>query len=469
MSGDKKVSYREFLDHAIRIGEILKQKYSKKSKCTILCSDQFNTALCILSCWYAQLVPIPMSMNYGYDHCKGIVEVIEPRVMLSDDFELCKKFNLSSFNIVNSEVIGEENDQVEEEALLDVALIMCTSGTTGKPKGVIIEEDGLTKNVEAIKEYFMISEEDVILIARPLYHCAVLTGEFLISLINGVNIIFASGSYNPFMILSMLKKYSITVLGGTPSLFLQLALCNRKGQNESKLRVIALSGECLVKEVANKIRESFKSAEIYNVYGLTEASPRVSYLPPEQFARIPESVGIGLKDTYIKIVDSAGAECEVNQPGDIIVHSPSIMKGYYRNDDLTRQKIQNHWLRTGDIGYKDKDGYLFILSRSDDMIIKAGMNIYPRQIENRVNELKEVKECVVYRVQMKSSQVIGIDLVMENESIDMTKKQILQLFQNILEEYEMPTYVTVVDKLKRNASGKLLRLPKTEKDFETII
>ncbi len=449
-------TYGEVLACARLCGGKLKEGLRVKAKCAVLCSSNYNTAMAILGCWFADMLPIPMSVNYGEKHCKKIIEGTRPEVIISDTPEINGVYGVPSFDLRSLSFTGDIVPQDQWELLQDVALIMNTSGTTGNPKGAMITETGLLLNILAIDEYFKIEKGDNILIARPLYHCAVLTGEFLISLYKGLNIVFLDGIYNPISVLNCIAEQKITVLCGTPTLFQHLSIFSRRLKKAYALKVLAISGECLTGEIARQIREVFKEAYIYNVYGLTEASPRVSYLEPGLFDSIPESVGKGLQNTKIKIADDLGNELQPNQHGNVWVSSPSIMKGYYGNEALTRQKIKGDWLLTGDVGYKDIAGNLYILARVDDMIIKAGMNIYPKEIENVLNELPMVKENMAYGVLEGGVQAIAVDIVLK-EGIQCSEKELMAEISRALPSYQLPSQINITDSLNRNASGKLVR------------
>ncbi len=160
----------------------------------------------------------------------------------------------------------------------------------------------------------------------------------------------------------------------------------------------------------------------------------------------------------IRIVDpQTGATLPEGSPGIVEVSSPSLMKGYYNDQNLTRKTIIDGWLNTNDVGYKDKNGYLYILGRVDDMIIKAGMNIYPREIENSVNKLPEISECLAYGRKGTSGEDIIIDIVLLKESKNTNKKKLMARLGQILPSYLMPSDINIVDTLPRNASGKLIR------------
>jgi AMP-dependent synthetase and ligase family protein len=133
------------------------------------------------------------------------------------------------------------------------------------------------------------------------------------------------------------------------------------------------------------------------------------------------------------------------------------MRGYYKNKEATRKAIVDGWLNTGDLGYLDENGYLYILSRADDMIIKSGMNIYPGEVEAQAAELLQIRECVVYKIQANVGQAIAMDVILNPDYKETTKKELMALLATVLPAYQMPSELNIVDALRRNASGKIVR------------
>lgn len=438
--------------------EKLAHKLFPKMKCAILCKDELNAAKAVLLCWRLEMIPIPMSFNYGQEHYSNIINLIEPSIIFTDiEYDDLSIENISYFNLLTDEFLQVKRSPVTiERHLDDVAIIMCTSGTSGKPKGVMITESGLIKNIINIANYFEVQQNQVIMIARPLYHCAVFTGEFMFALYSGLKIYFSSQIYNPFKIINVLKNKNINVICGTPTLFRHLSAYINKRQVKFKINTIAISGECLTKETAKTIRNAFPETDIYNVYGLTEAAPRVSWLPPPMFDLYPESVGFPLKDTEIKISDFLYKNKDQSSPvrGEIFVKSPSIMKGYYKDTELTQRAMQNSWLATGDVGYIDDSGLLYICSRVDDMIIKAGMNIYPKEIENAIRRISIIQDVVAYSIKMNDGESIAVNVIV-NKATD--KKELMNLFSKVLPDYKMPSVIEIVTDFERTVSGKTIR------------
>lgn len=165
----------------------------------------------------------------------------------------------------------------------------------------MLTEDNLLTNVSDIADYFAMDETDTILISRPLYHCAVLTGEFLTALMKGAKIRFYSEEFNPPVMPEHIRRYGITAFCGTPTLLSLMSRFIRNG-SELPLKHVCISGECMSREVALHIADAFPGANIYHVYGLTEAGPRVCYLPPRLFREYPNCVGVPLKSVEIKVM-----------------------------------------------------------------------------------------------------------------------------------------------------------------------
>ena len=467
---NSKFTFNEFWNSAIKSSEIIRTKFAvSKSKVAILCEENVNTAKALLACWHSGFIPIPVCLKYGEDIYGKILGCTQPDLIITD-IEFDSDLRYGEYNIFNidknifKKYVEDSGVKIIDENLDDIAVFMSTSGTTGNPKIAMIRKEGLIKNVEAIAEYFKITKDDNILIIRPLYHCAVLTGEFLISLYKGTNIYFTDTNFIPGKIIKNIEQFNITVLCGTPTILYNLAIYSMNKNTGKEKRILndiqtaVISGECLTSFMTRKIRKVFETTQIYSVYGLTEASPRVSYLEPKYFDKYPESVGTGLSGVDIKI---SGDE--------VYVKSESLMKGYYKDKDLTEQILSplpspqaqqfssaNIWLKTGDVGYIDKNGFLYIKGRLDDMIIKAGVNIYPKEIENKLLELPEIKEVHAYSGKNEICEEIIIDIVPENIKCSITLKEWYRLVSGVLPAFMLPSKINILDKFEISMSGKLL-------------
>ena len=426
--GTAEITYEEMIIYA----EVFAKKLKGEKCCAIVCVNEMASAIALLSCFVAGVTAVPLSIRYGSSSCNKILELIKPSAAIVD-----MNGELEVIYLEDKEYVIPDQHP---------ALIMCTSGTTGRPKGVMLSENNIISNVNDISEYFKISHHDSILISRPLYHCAVLTGEFLTALRKGIRICFYSDAFNPQKLLTLIKKLNITVFCGTPTMLTMMSRYKRKN-SEISLKAICISGECLSDECGLKIADSFPEADIYHVYGLTEACPRVSYLPPDQFRKHPSSVGIPLKSVEIKIIP------EGNSEGLLWIKGGNIMMGYYNDPELTKKTMCDDWLCTGDIAEMD-DNYLKIKGRLDGLIIRAGMNIYPAEIENAVKVDPRVKEVVVYGMNQKD---LTMQICMKIAGDFKDVGEVRQMCALRLPSHQMPSCIELVKELPKNGSGKIIR------------
>lgn len=430
-----KMSYEEL----IMFAEMFAKKLTQETCCAILCGSEMAATMALLSCFAAGVTAVPLSVRYGELHCNKILDMISPTAVITDmDGEL---------QVIHMTKSNYKNPQEHP------ALIMCTSGTTGMPKGVMLSEQNILTNVKDICSYFAINQEDAILIARPLYHCAVLTGEFLTALIKGVRIHFYSEEFQPHKLLKLITENNITVFCGTPTLLRMLARFKRQ-DTECTLKTICISGECMSKETGMQISNSFSSADIYHVYGLTEACPRVSYLPPDLFKKHPDSVGVALNSVSLKIIKSDGCVADRGEEGVLWVKGGNVMLGYYENVTQTKKVLKDGWLCTGDIVVIDSNGLLRIKGRSDDLIIRAGMNIYPAEVEGTLKIDERVHEAFVYRVE---NAHMGVQIGLKISGAFLNTDEVKQLCLDTLPSFQIPSHIELVDELPKNGSGKIER------------
>lgn len=451
--GDK-YSYKEFIEEIDSYINKIDINTYRRRKCLVVCRHNIEELKALIFSWKMDMIAVPMSIHYGIEQCKRSIEAVSPDLILTDDpeIQLDVKAPIYFLNTMPNKCKCEGVD----EDLAGIELMMCTSGTTGMPKASMFEGEAIRSNCIAISEYFPITSDDTVLVARPLYHCAVIVGEVLTALYNGCNILFYSDTYNPIVLSRILCSNYITVMCGTPTIFKGISEALTFQKKQTQLKVIALSGEYLLPERAKSISRAF-NAMIFNVYGLTEAGPRVSYLPADKFDTIPSSVGIPLKNVEISIVSeqepfNVMANKEI---GRIWIKTPYLMKGYYKNELKTKVRKYGDWFDTGDVGYIDNE-YLYVVGRSDDMIIKGGLNIYPRDIENCILGIDDVKEVLVYGVIIDNVEQICADVILsdrDNQDILALRKKIA----NKVEGYMMPHIVNIVEDFKRNASGKIVR------------
>lgn len=426
-------------EDAASCAEGFAKKLSGQTCCAILCSSELAAAVGLLSCFAAGVTAVPLSSRYGEQHCRKILDFICPDCLITDTGGRMQVICLS-----------ESRYTPPEE---HPALIMCTSGTTGTPKGVMLSEGNILANVRDIASYFTLNQKDIILIARPLYHCAVLTGEFLTAIRHGSSIQFRPTKFQPKELIEALEKTKASAFCGTPTM-LYMMIRFLRPSTHLYLRHIVVSGECMSETIGKALWNAFPAASIYHVYGLTEACPRVSYLPPALFHAFPDSVGVPLDTVAIRLVKDGKVQKDVNSTGMLWVKGPNIMLGYYNNPELTKRVLRDGWLCTGDIAQLSEYGLLKIKGRTDDLIIRAGMNIYPQEIEAALKADSRTKEVLAYGYVRKS---YGTQIGLKIAGTFANEAEVIRLCASCLPSHQMPSRVELVNELEKNASGKILR------------
>ena len=383
--------------------------------------NKFNQAVMILKALKNGKICVPVNADYGDIYLNRI------------------KTELDKY----SDEINNDNE---------TALIMFTSGSTGAPKGVCLTHDNIISNITAIVKYFKIDDNDSILISRPLMHAAVLTGEFFISLYKGLTIHLYPEAFNPLRLIKYINENSITTFCGTPTLF-NLICRSLRGEDCLPLKNIAVSGEILTPKIARAMIVKFPDARIYSVYGLTEASPRVSYLPPHKFEERICFVGKPINGVSMKLLDSENREVSDAGEGRLYINSRGIMKGYLGNPELTARKIKDGWLDTGDIAYRDSEGYYYILGRADNMLIRGGMNIYPEEIERTLTEDEKIEKVLCYG---EPDELLGLVICVKVVTKE-DEKYVREIIKQKLPEFMRPGRVKIVSELELTESGKVKR------------
>ena len=409
-----------------------------ETRCAIYCRSEMAAAMALLACFAAGVTAVPLPARYGAVYCRKLLKKATPGCVIMDQAD---RLTVYSVEKAGGETLPEPP-----------ALLLCTSGTTGEPKAIRLSEANVVANVRDIAAYFDVGRQDSLLIARPLYHGAVLVGEFLLSLVKGVRVVFDSAPFNPRGLLTKLQSEHITTLCQTPTLATMMTRFLQPGESPP-LRNLVLSGECMSAAVGRRLRRAFPKARIYHVYGLTEAGPRVSFLPPEHFDEAPDRVGIPLASVRLQIRDRRGTPVPVGRVGELWVKSPAVMQGYDGDPELTARTLRDGWLRTGDLASLDERGWLKIHGRRDDLILRAGMNIYPQEIEAALKKDPRTREVLAYGQKTKSGVRLALKIAGDFQNVDEVKA----LCVKCLPPFQVPAAIELLDALPKTAFGKVRR------------
>ena len=350
---------------------------------------------------------------------------------------LAYEYGETYFRQIRSRIMGKSAGR-------NVPIVLFTSGSRGVPKGVMLTNNNIIQNILGITDYFNVYDSKNILILRPLAHSSSIVGELFFALCNGIKLDFYNEPFVPKRVLSYMLRFNTGSVGMTPSMAKLLARISN-GKDEYP-RVISLSGEILDEKDAVEINKSFPYTAIYNVYGLTENSPRATALLPEFFKLKPGSVGKPIRKTKVKIVND-----------ELYIKSRSIMKGYLEDKYLSQEKMSRGWLKTGDMARCDDDGFYYILGRADDMIIRCGINIYPAEIEKLLKQDNMISEVYCYAVCDKfGGQSFCVEVVPAN-GYQVDESDIRQTSIRLLPSYIPLTQIKIVPHLTHTVTGKTIK------------
>ena len=334
----------------------------------------------------------------------------------------------------------------------DPALFLYTSGTTGRPKGVVLTHENLTANVDSCQKAANFDENDSVLCLLPFFHTYAITGTFLLPMLNGAKMVLVD-RFQPLKVLNLIAEHGTTCFLAIPSMYRVLA-ATEGDFDLSSVRFPISGGEPLPVAVAEAFQERF-GVDIFEGYGQTEAAPVVSLNVPGR--RKLGTAGRALPNVEIAIWDDQNKPLAQEEVGEIMVRGKNVMAGYRGLPEETAKTITDGWLHTGDLGRMDAEGYVTITGRKTDLIISAGENIYPREIEDALGQHPEVKEVAVIGIPDAVRGEAPKAFVIPAEGATLDDKQLRNFCKERVAAYKVPKAFEIVPDLPRNPTGKVLK------------
>src|SRR5205814_255305 len=334
----------------------------------------------------------------------------------------------------------------------DPALFLYTSGTTGRPKGVVLTHDNLFANVESCQRAGDFDNRDAFLCLLPFFHTYAITGTFLLPLTNGSKMVLVD-RFQPTKVLGLIQEHKISVFLAIPSMYRVLA--GTEGTFDlSSVRFPISGGEPLPPAVAVAFEKRF-GVPIFEGYGQTEAAPVVTLNRPG--SRKPGTIGPPVPGVEVAIWDEQNRMVAAGEIGEIMVRGRNVMRGYHHLPEETAKTITDGWLHTGDLGTIDHDGFVSITGRKKDLIISAGENIYPREIEEILAQHPKVKEVAVIGVKDEIRGEVPKAFVIVRDGMSVEEKELRSFCRSNLANYKVPKYIELVADLPRTPTGKVLK------------
>ncbi|MDH3748769.1 MAG: long-chain-fatty-acid--CoA ligase [Gammaproteobacteria bacterium] len=464
ISEGHRYTHADIRSKCCRLASALKNKgVQPGDRVAILAANSVQYIECYLAIPAAGFIVVPLNTRHAEPELVYAVKDADAKVLLTDrdPGALRELFDTVVMIPDEYEALLEAADEAElgvdvtEDTL---AGLFYTGGTTGAAKGVMLSHRNLIANSFHWMTVSPPTQDNVTLIMAPLFHAA---GS------NGVLSGIWSGScqiplavFNPAVALDLIGEHKVTQTLGVPAMLAAISeLQHTEPRDTSSLQMIAHGGSPIATEVVRRACEAFPTAEFLHVYGLTETSPLLTGLRDEQTLLDVDrgrSCGQSIIGVQVKIIDQGGNEMPSGEVGELVAKGPNIMKGYWRKPEQTKEVIQDGWFRSGDMGYMDDEGYVFLVDRAKDMIVSGGENVYCSEVEEALYKHPAVLEAAVFGIpddewgEAVHAVVVPREEIAPEELIDFCRKHIAG--------YKLPKAITFSDmELPKSGPGKVLK------------
>lgn len=475
--GERRIDYAGLWAQAAAFAGFLKEAGIRRGdRVAVLLPNCIEAIVAVYGCWLADAVIVPLNAQARARDILPWLRHSEARCIL---FEATHRDALQALGELEAPILrvavgsSDARDAASkawtaalttaqavtgtQAGAEDLAMILYTSGTTGSPKGVMLSHANLAANVDSIVSYLQLGRDDSIVSVLPFYysygasvlHTHLSAGAFLVL---EQNLVF------PHLMVETMARERVSGFSGVPSTF--LLLLNRvplADYDLSSLRYLTQAGGAMAPATARRLREALPQAKLFIMYGQTEATARLAWLPPAMVEEKSGAVGLPIPGVELEVRREDGSAAAALEVGEVHARGPNLMLGYWRNPQASAAVLQNGWLKTGDMGWFDGDGYLFLSGRRSDMIKTGAHRVHPKDVEEVIAELAEVEEVAVVGVDDDTlGQVIKAVIVARPDQA-VGEQRIKAHCRERLAAYKIPKLIEFVDALPKTASGKIRR------------
>jgi len=341
----------------------------------------------------------------------------------------------------------------------DTCLIIYTSGTTGRPKGAELTHSNMTINPMITALMGKSTADDVLLVVLPLFHSFGFSCQMLAGIYGGATLILQP-RFDPAAVLRSFQDEGVTLFSGVPTMYWDLLTYPDLNKFDiekiaKSLRLCNSGGAAMPVEVMKRFEEKF-NVTILEGYGLSETSPVASFNQLDK-PRKPGSIGLPVWGVEMKIVDHEMNEMPVGKTGEIVIRGHNIMKGYYKRDEANDEAFRGGWFHSGDVGYKDEDGYFYIVDRVKDMIIRGGFNVYPREVEEVLMTHPDISLAAVIGIPHEEYGEEVVAYVIPQLGSAITESDVIAWAKKEMAAYKYPRHIEIVKSLPLGPTGKILK------------
>jgi len=463
--GKENLSFNELYNSSLLLASYLRKEFGQNKNILLLSVNNQFFLIAYFAIIKSGNVCIPLDPNIEKGNLEYISGLTKPvLIFMTRDVErkLGLNFQPCVFpdTIINPEFKVPFLSELDDFDRESCAEIIFTSGSTGIPKGVMVSHKNLIANTESIIMYLKLNQNDRMLVVLPFYYCY---GLSLLhthlraggSIVLNNSFIFLGG------IIKNLLEYKCTGFAGVPSHF-QILLRKSDNFKTTKfpdLKYVTQAGGKLAPIFIDEFRGSHPEITFIVMYGQTEATARLSYLPPELYEAKKGSMGKGIPGVELKVVNERGKAIKPGEIGEVIARGDNIMLGYFGDEEGTRNTIRNGWLYTGDLGTVDQDGYIFLTARKKEIIKVGGKRISPKEIEAVILEIPEVVDCTIEGVEDELlGEALKATIVMKGDNgKESFLEKIKKHCSGRLALYKVPQIFEIKEQLVISATGKKIK------------
>ena len=435
-----------------------------------------NTPCFVIGLWgtfKAGCVLVPVNHKLMAPEVDYILDNSDAKVLIFDGAlaDVARKLTSKTVRMLSMDTLADGFEQFE--ALLpavpvfrdvdvqseDMAEILYTSGTTGKPKGCMHTQRGviMAAITNALQMHF--SENDRLLLAMPIWHSSPLNNYFMgIQYVGGTTVLLRE--YSPLQFVENVRNEKCTVYFGAPISYVlpTRTVPDFEKYDLSSMRVFVTGGGPISAETIRDLMKKYRTNDFYQVYGMTETGPKGMTLPPIDQVRKAGSIGrIGSHGAQIRLMKTDDVEAGPGDVGEIWLKTDSMMTGYYKNPEATAEVFKGGWYKSGDVARMDEDGYLFMVDRTKDMIITGGENVYSKEVEDVITSHPDVVECAVIGIPHREWGETVTAVIVPAPGTALTAEMIASYLTDKLARYKIPRQYRFADSLPHTPSGKVMK------------
>ena len=460
------VTYRELDSETAKLANGLKELgLSEGDRVTVQVDKCIEMVYLYLACVRSNIIFHPLNPAYKEKELSYFLDDAKPSLFISNEetissiSDLSLEHSIDHLFVLNNDGSGNFSDiSTSEDNYItvacsedDIAALLYSSGTTGKPKGIMLSHGNISSNAESLVKAWGFQESDCLLHALPIYH---VHGLFV-----ALGCVFMTGSklkwlesFDADVVLKSIPE--CTVMMGVPTYYTRLL---KRDLLDSKLtegiRLFISGSAPLLEETFNEFNQR-TNHQILERYGMTETNMNTSN--PLKGNRKPGTVGLPLEDVQVRVVDEENNVLSQGEIGNLQIKGPNVFKGYWEMPEKTKEDFsKDGFFNTGDKGLIDEGGYVSIIGRSKDMIISGGLNVYPKEIESLIDKIDGVLESAVIGLSDEDLGEKVVAVIVSEESKTLDEKKVISEIKDQLAGFKAPKEVKFIDQLPRNAMGKV--------------